>query len=138
MALVRRSGARFEASIWPGFVDAMTALLLILMFVLSIFMIVQFTLSETVSGQSQEIERQNETIAEKADQIDAQETEIGRLAGQITQLSSALSLERDARSAAEQELGTVRATLAEEQSELARIAAALEATRAEQIGRAHV
>ncbi|MEL7172628.1 MAG: peptidoglycan-binding protein, partial [Pseudomonadota bacterium] len=116
MALVRRSGARFEANIWPGFVDAMTALLLILMFVLSIFMIVQFTLSETVSGQSREIERQNETIAEKAEQLDAQETEIGRLAGQISQLSDALSLERDARSAVEQELGTVRATLAEEQS----------------------
>ena len=29
MALTRRSGQRFQASIWPGFVDAMTALLLI-------------------------------------------------------------------------------------------------------------
>jgi len=42
MALARRSGQRFEANIWPGFVDAMTALLLVLVFVLSIFMMVQF------------------------------------------------------------------------------------------------
>ena len=39
MALSRRNGKRFEANIWPGFVDAMTALLLVLVFVLSIFMI---------------------------------------------------------------------------------------------------
>ena len=33
MALSRRTGTRFQASIWPGFVDAMTGLLLVLMFV---------------------------------------------------------------------------------------------------------
>ena len=32
MALSRRSGTRFQGSIWPGFVDAMTGLLLVLMF----------------------------------------------------------------------------------------------------------
>ena len=37
MALSRRTGQRFQASIWPGFVDAMTGLLLVLMFVLTIF-----------------------------------------------------------------------------------------------------
>ena len=51
MAFARRSGSRFSANIWPGFVDAMTALLLVLMFVLSIFMIVQSILSTTVSSQ---------------------------------------------------------------------------------------
>ncbi len=40
MALSRRTGTRFQASIWPGFVDAMTGLLLVLMFVLTIFMVV--------------------------------------------------------------------------------------------------
>ena len=35
MAL-KRPGSRFEASIWPGFVDAMTALLLILFFVIEV------------------------------------------------------------------------------------------------------
>ena len=35
--LTRRTGERFTANIWPGFVDAMTAILLILMFILSIF-----------------------------------------------------------------------------------------------------
>ncbi len=35
MALSRRTGQRFQGSIWPGFVDAMTGLLLVLMFVLN-------------------------------------------------------------------------------------------------------
>ena len=34
MALSRRTGSRFQANIWPGFVDAMTGLLLVLTFVL--------------------------------------------------------------------------------------------------------
>ena len=39
----------------PGFVDAMTALLLVLMFVLSIFMIVQFVLRDTISAQDTQL-----------------------------------------------------------------------------------
>ena len=56
MALSRRTGQRFQASIWPGFVDAMTGLLLVLMFVLTIFMVVQFVLRETISGQKSELD----------------------------------------------------------------------------------
>ncbi len=47
MALSRRSSNRFQNAIWPGFVDAMTGLLLVLMFVLTIFMVIQFVLRET-------------------------------------------------------------------------------------------
>ena len=46
MALSRRTGQRFQASIWPGFVDAITALLLVLIFILTIFMAVQFVLRD--------------------------------------------------------------------------------------------
>ena len=55
MALLRRSGSRFTTNIWPGFVDAMTALLLVLMFVLSIFMIIQSVFREKISGQETEL-----------------------------------------------------------------------------------
>ena len=55
MALIRRSGARFTTNIWPGFVDAMAALLLVLVFVLSIFMIVQSILRDTITGQRSEL-----------------------------------------------------------------------------------
>lgn len=55
MALSHR-GSRFNASIWPGFVDAMSALLMIVFFVLSIFMILQYVLRDTISTQATELD----------------------------------------------------------------------------------
>ena len=90
MALARRSGGRIETNIWPGFVDAMTALLLILMFVMSIFMILQFTMSETISGQSKELDDLNR---------------------QILGLADVLALERDRSAGLESEVGALQANL---------------------------
>ena len=52
MALGRRNSGQMKNAIWPGFVDAMTGLLLVLMFVLTIFMVIQFVLRETITGQA--------------------------------------------------------------------------------------
>ncbi len=95
MALSRRTGTRFQASIWPGFVDAMTGLLLVLMFVLTIFMIVQFVLRETISGQ---------------------ETELDALSAEVAALAQALGLERDRASALDARVGELTATLGDVQS----------------------
>lgn len=57
MALKRRGGsARFSTNIWPGFVDAMTALLLVMMFVLTIFVIVQSVMRDRITTQDDHIE----------------------------------------------------------------------------------
>ncbi|WP_424939097.1 peptidoglycan -binding protein [Aliiroseovarius sp. S253] len=95
MALTRRSTQRMSGSIWPGFVDAMTALLLVLMFVLTIFMIVQFILRETISGQ---------------------ENELDELSAQVSELADALGLERNRTEALQGEVGTLNATLSEARS----------------------
>ncbi len=87
MALSRRTGVRFQASIWPGFVDAMTGLLLVLMFVLTIFMVMQFVLQETIKGQGTELEELSLDITKKNDQL-------SDLSGQILALGEALGLER--------------------------------------------
>ncbi len=63
MALSRRSSNRFQNAIWPGFVDAMTGLLLVLMFVLTIFMVIQFVLNETITGQEDELNLLNSEVA---------------------------------------------------------------------------
>lgn len=91
MALTNgRGGQRFSGNIWPGFVDAMTALLMVLMFVLTIFMIVQFTLRET---------------------IDNQDDELADLAQQVAGLADALGLERDRSAALEGEVAGLTADL---------------------------
>ncbi|MBE0412573.1 peptidoglycan -binding protein [Yoonia sp.] len=63
MALRRRSSNRFQNAIWPGFVDAMTGLLLVLMFVLTIFMVIQFVLRETITGQESELDLLSNEVA---------------------------------------------------------------------------
>ena len=73
MAIGRRGQHRFSAIVWPGFVDVMTALVLVLFFVLSIFMIVQFVLRDTVTGQARRLDE---------------------LAGQVNTLGDALGLAR--------------------------------------------
>lgn len=74
MALSRRNSGHMKNAIWPGFVDAMTGLLLVLMFVLTIFMVIQFVLRETITGQA---------------------TQLDELAAEITTLAAALGLEQD-------------------------------------------
>ncbi len=73
MALTRRSTQRVSNSIWPGFVDAMTALLLVMMFVLTIFMVMQFTLREEISGQESELGRLSAQVAGLARLLDVEE-----------------------------------------------------------------
>ena len=92
MALSRRTGVRFQASIWPGFVDAMTGLLLVLMFVLTIFMVVQFVLRETISGQ---------------------EVELNDLAGEVAALAQALGLEEQRSNQLNVRVNALNATLIE-------------------------
>jgi len=84
MPLSRRNGGRVQSSIWPGFVDAMTGLLLVLTFVLSIFMIVQFVLRETITGQ---------------------ETELNALSSEIAALAQALGVQQRRTTALSTELG---------------------------------
>ncbi|PIL17908.1 hypothetical protein P775_22390 [Puniceibacterium antarcticum] len=115
MALSRRSSAsRFQASIWPGFVDAMTGLLLVLMFVLTIFMMVQFVLRETITGQ---------------------EGELSDLSGELSALAQALGLEKRQNATLNDQLGEVSATLDATRSRLAEqdsLIATLTATRDQQ------
>ena len=98
MALSRRTGQRFQGSIWPGFVDAMTGLLLVLMFVLTIFMVIQFVLRETISGQ---------------------ETELNTLSAEIAAIADALGLEQERVKSLETELGTLSSNLSDAETQVA-------------------
>ena len=91
MALSRRAGARFQASIWPGFVDAMTGLLLVLMFVLTIFMVLQFVLQETITGQENQLTELSAEVAALADALGLEQDRSATLGAQVGALSSELS-----------------------------------------------
>jgi chemotaxis protein MotB len=95
MALAR---ARRERSVeyWPGFVDALSTLVLGIVFLLSTFVVVQFYLSQEVTGKDAALSRLNAQIAE------------------LTQL---LSMEKTGKTSLEEMLSTLRAGLANAEGE---------------------
>lgn len=86
MAMGRGSN-RFSVIIWPGFVDVMTALLLVLFFVLSIFMIVQFVLRDTITGQGEQLEELSVQVANLADALGLERSRADREAALVTTLT---------------------------------------------------
>ncbi|MGB1178516.1 MAG: peptidoglycan -binding protein [Lentibacter algarum] len=94
MALSRRTGQRFQANIWPGFVDAMTGLLLVLMFVLTIFMVVQFVLRETITGQESELNQLNAEIAKLAQALGLEQRKTSGLEARVGELGVTLEAAR--------------------------------------------
>ena len=99
MAFSRRSTNRFNASIWPGFVDAMTGLLLVLMFVITIFMVIQFVLREKISGQEDRLEELSSEIASLTSALGLEQSRSSQLASQVGQLTTDLSQAQDERQA---------------------------------------
>ncbi len=120
MALSRRTGQRFQNSIWPGFVDAMTGLLLVLMFVLTIFMVVQFVLRETISGQESELDALSAEVAALADALGLERRRSAELTERVGELDATLA-------AARQEADAREALIASLTVERDKTAAALEA-----------
>jgi chemotaxis protein MotB len=95
MALAR---ARRERSVeyWPGFVDALSTLVLGIVFLLSTFVVVQFYLSQEVTGK---------------------DVALARLNAQIAELTELLSMEKNGKATLEETLTTLRASLAAAEGE---------------------
>ena len=106
MALSRRSSNRFQNAIWPGFVDAMTGLLLVLMFVLTIFMVIQFVLRQQITGQ---------------------ENELDVLSGEVAALAATLGLEQDRSASLSSDLDAANAEAALQSGRIAALIAEREA-----------
>ncbi len=85
---------------WPGFVDALSTLLLVFIFLLTVFVVAQFFLSREISGKDTALERLNSQIAE---------------------LTEILALERSAKRSTEDQLAALAATLATAESDRARL-----------------
>src|ERR1041384_7112599 len=64
MALARNRRSQRTIDYWPGFVDALSTLLLAIMFLLTVFVLGQFILSREISGRDEVLERLNNQINE--------------------------------------------------------------------------
>ncbi|TCT42838.1 peptidoglycan -binding protein [Martelella mediterranea] len=100
MALGRNRRSNRNVDYWPGFVDALSTLLLAIMFLLTVFVIGQFILTREISGKDEVLNRLNSQIAE------------------LTQL---LALERSNSQDANDQIAALQASLASAVAEKSRL-----------------
>ncbi len=100
MALSRSRRSDSGFNYWPGFVDALSTLVLAIVFLLSVFLVVQFFLSQEVTGKDKALERLN---------------------AQIAQLNELLSLEKLGKLNLDDQLSQMRAGLASAEAERDRV-----------------
>lgn len=100
MAWARSHRRGSGADHWPGFVDAMATLLLVVTFLLSVFMLVQHFITQEASGK---------------------DTALQRLNRQIAQLTELLALERSGKRSLQDDVAGLSATLRSTQAENARL-----------------
>lgn len=109
MALARSRRGDSGMNYWPGFVDALSTLILSIIFILTVFVVVQFYLQQEVAGK---------------------DTALNRLNAQIAQLTELLSMEKADKSDMESQIAQLRASLATAEGERDRQKAAAEAAGA--------
>ncbi len=100
MALARARRGRYQANYWPGFVDMLSTLLLVVTFLMSLFMLTNYFVSQAASGK---------------------DTMLSRLNRQLSELTELLALERSKKESTDDELAALQATLGDKDKENARL-----------------
>ncbi|ASZ97629.1 hypothetical protein CK806_03720, partial [Brucella abortus] len=100
MALARNRRTQRHIDYWPGFVDALTTLLLAIMFLLTVFVLAQFLLSREVNNK---------------------DSVLARLNSQIQELTQLLSLERSNSQDMQDTIANLQASLSTVESERSRL-----------------
>lgn len=90
MALSRRRGSS-EFNYWPGFVDALSTLVLAIVFLLSIFLVVQFFLSQQITGKDKALEELNAKLAQLNDLLSLEKLGKLNLDEQLSQMRAGLA-----------------------------------------------
>ena len=88
-ATSRRSRTR-DTNIWPGFVDALATLLMVIIFVLMVFIVAQFYLTQLLSGRDEALSRLQRQISELGELLSLERETGAELRVNVAQLSSEL------------------------------------------------
>ena len=88
--LSRRSGSDRNTNIWPGFVDVLATLLMVMMFLLLIFVLAQFFLSEALSGREQALDKLKIQVGELAGMLSLEKKSKAELQLNLSQISAEL------------------------------------------------
>jgi chemotaxis protein MotB len=108
-SLARR---RRGLDIWPGFVDALTSLILVMIFVLLLFAIGQYVLTQALAGKNQALADLNAQIAQLAKTLSLAQDAKTQLDAKVNELSASLGSTGSERDAAQAEAAKLAADIA--------------------------
>jgi chemotaxis protein MotB len=100
MALARARRRHYAANYWPGFVDMLSTLLLVVIFLMALFMVTNYIITQAASGK---------------------DTMLSRLNRQLSELTELLALERSQKESVEDSLAALQATLTDKDKETQRL-----------------
>ncbi len=108
MARLRRRGASDELNPWPGYVDALATLLMVIIFVLLVFVLGQAFLSVALTGRDQALDRLNRQVAELNDMLSLERGQAAELQLSTAQASRALAAANTSRETLARDLASLR------------------------------
>jgi len=82
---------RHPESTWPGFVDALATLLMVIIFLLMIFVLAQFVLNDAITGRDQRLVQLETRMSELADLLALERSDNADLRDNVASLSTELS-----------------------------------------------
>jgi len=147
MPLASRRSRRPSIDIWPGFVDALAQLLMVIIFILLVFTAGQFFLADALTGRDKALKELQQQVSELSDllafertenadlrastasldaQLKAKQGERDALGARAEEAEKALAGEQQTSTAARTQVEQLTASVAALREQLAQIAAALE------------
>ena len=133
MYALGRRGSQRAINIWPGFVDGLATLLLVVIFVLMVSMVAQYFQSVALSGRDEALARLQRDIAELGELLALERSANAELRIDVSQLSSELQSSLSVRESLASQLAALTETrdemearLKSSQAESARVSKELE------------
>ncbi len=118
MYALGRRGSQRAINIWPGFVDALATLLLVVIFVLMVSMVAQYFQSIALSGRDEALERLQRDIAELGELLALERSANAELRIDVSQLSSELQSSLSVRESLASQLAALTETRDEMEAQL--------------------
>ena len=124
MALARIGNARrVENFTWPGFVDALATLLMVIIFVLMVFVLIQVNLAYRVSGQDATLGEMRQQLASLGELLNIERRASADLAANLAQITSQLGASNANREELQAQLVDVQASLRARVADIDRLTA---------------
>jgi chemotaxis protein MotB len=108
MAIRRRRGGEEGMNAWPGYVDALSTLLMVIIFVLLVFVLAQAFLSVALSGRDRALDRVNRQMAQLTDMLSLERGRTAELRLSMAQINRDLQAATSARDALARQLAALR------------------------------